>query len=360
MPTRHARPAQPCDAPTVSSQWTRLIAQVAESGGVPARELFDEIGMDHRLLDDPDARFEQDQLTQFWTELIRRTGNERLPLQAVRLVSPSAYHFIGYLMMSSATLRDCLEKHARYDWLVSGSVRTVVRDEAGGVAIVCTIFGERLPVVRQSYELACVCIVEMVRWLLQRRVVPLYARFTHPGPADPQPMRDYLGCPISYGQPENVLCFSLADARTALPTADHEIARFHESLITDYIANAPRSSFLRDVRRYLREQLPHGIPRQGDVAEHFHMSESSFYRHLAEEGARYSDVLDDVRRELAQYHMKQSRLSLLEIALVVGYAEPSAFFRACKKWFGMSPKEYRAGMDRTAAAAQSGASKECS
>jgi AraC-like DNA-binding protein len=77
------------------------------------------------------------------------------------------------------------------------------------------------------------------------------------------------------------------------------------------------------------------------------MSESSFYRHLAEESARYADVLDEVRRELAQYHLKQSRLSVLEIALLVGYAEPSAFFRACKKWFGVSPKEYRAGMVRS-------------
>jgi AraC-like DNA-binding protein len=347
MPTRHARPAQSRDAPTVSSQWTRLIAKVADSAGVPARELFDTIGMDYGLLDDPDARFEQDHLTQFWTELVRRTGDEQLPMRAVRLVSPSAYHFIGYLMMSSATLRDCLEKRVRYDWLVAGSARTHLRDEADGVAIVCAIFGERLPVVRQSYELACVCIVEMVRWLLQRRVVPLYARFTHAGPADPQPMRDYVGCPISYGHAENALCFSLADTSTALPTADREIARFHESLITDYIANAPRPSFLRDVRRYLREHLPDGMPRQGDVAEHFHMSESSFYRHLAEQGARYADVLDDVRRELAQYHLKQSRLSVLEIALLVGYAEPSAFFRACKKWFGVSPKEYRAGMVRS-------------
>jgi len=348
MPTRYARPAHVCDAPTVSSQWTRLIARVAESGGVCARELFEQIGMDYGMLDDPDARFEQDRLTQFWIELTRRTGNEQLPLNAVRLMSPSAYHFIGYLMMSSATLRDCLEKRVRYDWLVAGSARTVLREEPDGLAIVCMISGERLPIVRQSYELACVCVVEMVRWMMQRHVVPCYARFTQAAPVDPKPMRDYVGCPVGYGEAENSLCFSLADVRSPLPTADREIARFHESLIVDYIANASRSSFLRDVRRHLRERLPDGLPKQTAVAEHFHMSESSFYRHLAEEGARYADLLDDVRRELAEYHLKQSRLSVLEIALLVGYAEPSAFFRACKKWFGASPKEYRAGIaDKT-------------
>jgi len=326
----------------VSSQWTRLIAQVADAGGVPARELFGEIGMDYGLLGDPDARFEQDHLTRFWTELVARTGNEHLPLQAVRLMTPSAYHFIGYLMMSSATLRDCLDKRVRYDWLVSGSARTELREEPGGVAIVCVIGGERLPVVRQSYELACVCVVEMVRWLLQRRVVPLYARFTHDGPADPQPMRDYVGCPITYRAAENSLCFSLADTRAPLPTADGEIARFHETLITDYIANASRPAFVQDVRRYLHERLPDGLPNMDEVAAHFHMSESSFYRRLAQDRVRYADVLDGVRRQLAEYHLKQGRLSVLEIAMLVGYAEPSAFFRACKKWFGASPKEYRA------------------
>jgi AraC-like DNA-binding protein len=334
------------DARTVSSQWTRVIAQVADSGGVSARELFGEIGMDYSLLDDPDARFEQDQLTRFWTELIRRSGNDALPLNAVRFASPSAHHFIGYLMMSSATLQDCLEKRVRYDWLVSGSSHTVLREEPDGVAIVCSISGERLPVVRQSYEVACVCVMELVRWLLQRRVVPVYVRFSHAGPADPQPMRDYLGCPIAYEQPENALCFSLTDIRSALPTADREMARFHESLITDYIANATRAPLVHDVRRYLRERLPDGPPKLGEVAAHFHMSESSFYRRLAQEGAGYADLLDDVRCQSAEYHLKQERLSVFEIALLVGYAEPSAFFRACKKWFGMSPREYRAGMRR--------------
>jgi len=332
------------DTRTVSSQWTRLIAQVADSGGVSACDLFEEIGMDYSLLDDPDARFEQDHLTQFWTELIRRTGNEQLPLNAARLASPSAHHFIGYLMMSSATLRDCLEKRVRYDWLVSGSAHTVLREEPGGVAIVCSISGERLPAVRQSYELACVCVVELVRWLLQRRVVPVYARFSHAGPADPQPMRDYVGCPIAYGQPENALCFSLADSRSSLPTADSEMARFHESLITDYIANASRAPFVHEVRRYLRERLPDGLPKQGEVAAHFHMSESSFYRRLAQEGAGYAELVDGVRCQSAEYYLKQERLSVLEVALLVGYAEPSAFFRACKKWFGLSPREYRAGL----------------
>ena len=329
------------DARTVSSQWTRLIAQVAESGGVPARELFAEIGMDYSLLDDPDARFEQDQLTRFWTELIRRSGNEALPLNAVRFASPSAHHFIGYLMMSSDTLQDCMEKRVRYDWMVAGSAHTVLREEPDGMAIVCSIHGERLPAVRQSYELACVCVMEMMRWLLQRRVVPLYVRFTHAGPADPHPMIDYVGCPVAYEQTENTLCLAWADMRAPLPTADREMARFHESLITDYIANASRAPFVHDVRPHLRERLPDGLPKLGEVAAHFHMSESSFYRRLAQEGARYADLLDGVRCESAEYHLKQGRLSVFEIALLVGYAEPSAFFRACKKWFGMSPREYR-------------------
>jgi AraC-like DNA-binding protein len=53
-------------------------------------------------------------------------------------------------------------------------------------------------------------------------------------------------------------------------------------------------------------------------------------------------VLEDTRRTAALRHLEQSRLSIAEIAFVLGYSEPAALHRAFRRWHGATPRDYRA------------------
>ncbi|MDP1194471.1 helix-turn-helix transcriptional regulator, partial [Klebsiella pneumoniae] len=52
-------------------------------------------------------------------------------------------------------------------------------------------------------------------------------------------------------------------------------------------------------------------------------------------------LLDDTRRELAEQYLAQPSMTLLEIAYLLGFADPSNFFRAFRRWFDVTPGEYR-------------------
>jgi len=58
-------------------------------------------------------------------------------------------------------------------------------------------------------------------------------------------------------------------------------------------------------------------------------------------GVTYTELVDETRRGMAQSYLQQSGLAISEIAYLLGYSEVSAFSRAFRKWFGVSPQAFR-------------------
>ena len=71
------------------------------------------------------------------------------------------------------------------------------------------------------------------------------------------------------------------------------------------------------------------------------MSERTLQRRLEEEATSYVQLLDDTRRELADQYLGRLHLSLAQAAYLLGFAEQRSFFRACRRWFQLSPGQYR-------------------
>lgn len=58
-------------------------------------------------------------------------------------------------------------------------------------------------------------------------------------------------------------------------------------------------------------------------------------------GSGYQDILDDVRRSLAEEFLRNTGLSIEEIAARTGFSDASNFRKAFRKWTGELPAEYR-------------------
>ena len=71
------------------------------------------------------------------------------------------------------------------------------------------------------------------------------------------------------------------------------------------------------------------------------MSERSLRRHLAQEGATFAEILDGLRNRLALRYLRDQRVSLQQIAWLLGYSEIGAFSHAFKRWTGNSPGRVR-------------------
>ena len=87
----------------------------------------------------------------------------------------------------------------------------------------------------------------------------------------------------------------------------------------------------------LAASLRNGRPNLAQVAQDLGLSSRTLQRRLREQGFVFGQLVEEVRRRLAQSYLDEGRLSVSEVAYLLGYSELSAFSRAYRRWTGAAP-----------------------
>jgi len=327
---------------TTSSSWASGIVQALELGGVDCRALFTELGLDYAALTDTDARFAQDDMTRLWRRAVEVSGNPAIGLNMARVVRPASFHVVGYALMSSRNLRDGFTRLVRYQRLIGEGADLTFQPQPDGYALILAIHGDRLPPARQSIEASLAYCLAFCRWMTGKPLRPREIRFQGPPPADLATYQEVFQAPLRFHARHDALFFERADVEAPLPSANEALAQLHDRFAGEYLARFSGSRVTHQARQVLCRLLPQGEPRRELIAQALHLSQRTLQRRLQEEGTSYQQLLDDTRRELAQQYLGQLNLTLLEVAYLLGFADPSNFFRAFRRWFESTPGEYRA------------------
>ena len=95
------------------------------------------------------------------------------------------------------------------------------------------------------------------------------------------------------------------------------------------------------VSRLIEALLPSGYPAIEDVAKLLCLSPRTLQRLLNGEGISYSDLVDRCRCKAACEALEKTPQSIQDIAARLGYADPSSFARAFRRWTGLAPRAWR-------------------
>lgn len=109
------------------------------------------------------------------------------------------------------------------------------------------------------------------------------------------------------------------------------------------LANLHAPNLTARVKREIVALLKGEEPTLAVVADRLNLGVRTLQLHLKDEGTTYQQVLDEVRKALAVEHLREPNLSTTDIAYLLGFAEPSVFFRSFKKWTGETPGAFRRG-----------------
>jgi len=289
--------------------------------GVEAEALFAEAGLDEGDGLACDALTMSDKLSHLWELLVRQSGD---PLLGLKISTP---HRLGWLGVMGHIM------------LVSPTVQSTIERCHGHTRVGMVLPGAQRPVPQQRYDFVWCVLLRTLRCASGNdHATPVVVEYAFPQPANAHVYAETFGCPVRFNMPHNVMEFADADLVMALPPhpplRDGEGAQVMASL-----AHAEPPTFSAKVQNLLAALLPKGPPHRDDVAALLMMSERTLQRRLAEEGTSFTTLVDDTRRELARQSLGGGELSLKMLSFQLGFSEPSAFYRACKRWFGMAPSD---------------------
>ncbi len=130
-------------------------------------------------------------------------------------------------------------------------------------------------------------------------------------------------------------------AHYANPYLNNLLLKYCEAAITDRRGNV--SQLRTRVENAISSLLPHGRVVVDHVARSLGMSKRSLARRLSDEGLNFTEVLQQLRRDLAVRYLDDPKLQISKIAWLLGFNEVSAFTHAFKRWTGKTPSQMRIG-----------------
>jgi AraC-like DNA-binding protein len=335
---------------TTAAVWVKGTAEMFAAEGLDAGALLAAAGIDAAVLAAPGARLQTEKVSRLWELAVERSGNPALALAQPQVVRPASFDVVGYAMMSCADLRSAFERLIRYMLILSDALTMTMSKERGGYRVTFVLSGGDRPLPRQRIEFVFVTALSFCRWISGRDVRPQAVELVYPVPEDPARYAAVFGCPVSFDSARNSILFAEADMAAPLPTSNATLAALHESFAGEYLEHFDHAQTSYRAREVIIRRLPDGEPRRDDVARELRMSERTLQRRLEREATSFLQLLDETRHELAEQYLGRLHLSLAQAAYLLGFADQSSFFRACRRWFNLPPGQYRDQLLRQASA----------
>jgi AraC-like DNA-binding protein len=316
---------------------TEAIARTLEKYQVDSGDLFERLELPREPYRDPDSRVPQPIMKKLWSEAERLTGNPCISFEIGMSLRATNYHAVGYACLSSASLREALERFVRYQRLLSTAAEMELKNDG---AVTCLLLhGHDLPV--QAIEAVCCSIVQICRDVSHPDFAPLKVEMRRPEPSCAEDLAAFMGCTIDYETADDVVCFTSVLLDEPLPRNNPALAHASEEVAQQYIARMDKNDVVSRVRATLISHLPDGEPSRKRLAEALNMSERTLARRLAEQKYTFTALVEEMRGHLAKDYLRQAHFSVTDVAFLLGFSDQSNFARAFKRWTGHSPTEFR-------------------
>jgi len=273
-------------------------------------------------------------------DCVSATGCAHFGLLVGQRCSLAGLGVVGEVARAGANVSDALRTLIRYLPLFDRGSALSLRRVRDDVLFAYGILAAGMPGASQAYDLTLMIAFNTLKELCGSCWLPSVVTLPHKAPSDVRPFYRLFGTKVTFDATEASLVF---DSFWLTRSLAHSTAAERLRLL----GHAAKLAAMLDitigerVRRQLRANLPAHWLNENEVAAQLLMTTRTLRRRLADEDTSFRTIVDQLRYETAQQFLSTSLLECVDIALLLGYSEPSALTRAFRRWSGKGPNEWR-------------------
>ena len=318
----------------------RVLLSEMRRRGLDERLLLEGTGVDASSL--ADVRATVGVLT--WGTLLHRaiqiTQDPALGIAIAEHWSQTKLQLLGPLLAASGTLREAHATFVRYKPLLGSRFGWTLEEHGERAYLFCDPVYYHPQITPVAFEAWLGAAVHFWRTLLGVSDEATEVWFKHERPDHHAEYARVFGGTLRFGQPRYAIAGPREFLDRELVLADSTTRVALERGAEQLLKGMQAPTTAERVRAVLWFERKLSAATNEEVAKRMGLGVRELRRRLAAEGVRLSRLLDEARLRIAQYTLSQPGVSIKEAAYGLGFSEPSAFFRAFKRWSGQTPLEY--------------------
>lgn len=312
----------------LDTTWRTLLKDL---GVVPANVLR-RAGLADDLLHQPTKRVPAEAYYRLWHSLEVETGDQLLALRLVETIRSESFSPPLFAALCSPNLLVAAHRIAHYKQLIA-PIRLAVTTTPDLMQVEFHWLDAPLRPPVSLVMLDLLFSVALARMGTREWVRPVEVTT----PVLPEALGAYeafLGARVQQGAQHRVV-FTQADATRPFLTSNESLWATFEPELRQRLADLEAAvTTTQRVRAALLEGLPSGLVTMGAIARKLALSTRTLQRRVEAEGTSYQQILHATRTALAQHYLTKTQLPIAEISFLLGFEEPTSFYRAFRAWTG--------------------------
>lgn len=329
-------------SPHITVRAVRPVIAALEVLNYPVGDILTAAEIERSVLENADGRIPHAAMMHLWQLALTITGAPDLGLDLAIVAPVESFEIHGYALLSSPTLRDAYRRSCRYQRLIH-EVTDLTFEEGEQEGVLQHALPDGRPVPRHPAEFLATLWIRLGRLIAGTEWTPNLVCFAHEAPTDTTAHVSLFQAPIQFASGRTAMHIPNAILDLVNAKADATLVAILDSYATTLLAHAPSTATVSGrVRAQLVDALQSGIPTAEEIARSLHMSVRTLHRSLQQEETTFRALLNQLRQEQAAKYLANTNISIAEVGFLLGFTELSSFYRAFKRWTGVTPAEFRA------------------
>jgi AraC-like DNA-binding protein len=318
----------------------RSVPALLANFGVDPSNVLREFGLDEQMMQSPHAVARAASVNRLLIACAELTGCPHFGLLVGQANNLDALGPVGPLARSARDVGGALRGIVTTFKFHNGAAMVWLDVRPEFAALHYCIYEPRYEPSTQLYAGTSAAIRNILSELCGPGWSPLAVHLPFRRPLDIWPYRSCLRAPLVFDADTVAIRFEPRWLEQPLRTADPQVhAQLEQHFRTlDALGDADFPSI---VRRLIRRQLLVSKCHADDIATALAIHRRTFDRRLEAEDTTFQELHDAVRHDLARQLLRETSLSVRQIAGHLLYNSVANFSTAFRRWSGITPRDYR-------------------